>query len=198
MPSRWVQRDTGQVHVQRGSPRWIVGLAILVAGLLLVASVFLDWGRIAIGAGSNSIVQASVSGAGTVSVTTPQDDPEFERYAAKSLEHVVSHSGLWVAVIGVLIIAASAAYLWLLPREETAIAVAVLAGIGSVFCLSYAFSVRRIFGETLGLPYAHYSLGFGLVVACTMTVVLIALGVAAFVLERMAAVHLSPSILGTA
>ena len=109
-----------------------MGLAILVAGLLLAVSVFLDWGHIAIGAGSNSIVQAAVSGAGTVSVTMPQADPEFERYAAQSLEHVVSHSGVWVAVIGVLIVAAGAVYLWLLPRAEAALAVAVLAGVSGL------------------------------------------------------------------
>ena len=186
--SRWPRRNTGPARVQRGSPRWIVGLPILVAGLLLVVSVFLDWGHVAIGGRSNSIAQAAVSGAGTVSVTMPQGDPEFERYAAKSLEHVVSHSGLWLAVIGVLIVAAGAAYLWLLPREETAIAVAALAGIGFVSCLSYALNVRRSLSEALGLDYGHYSLGFGVVIACTMTVVLMALGVAAFVLDRAAAI----------
>jgi len=36
------------------------------------------------------------------------------------------------------------------------------------FCLSYAFSVRRIFGENFGLNYAHNWLGFGLAVACTI------------------------------
>src|SRR5690348_4825168 len=87
-PNRWLQRDTGQARIQRGSRRWIVGLTILGAGLLLVVSVFLGWGRIAIGSGSNTIVEAAVSGAGTVSVTVPQDDPEFERYAAQSLGHV--------------------------------------------------------------------------------------------------------------
>lgn len=185
--SRWPRRDTGPARVQRGSPRWIAGLAIVVAGLLLVVSVFLDWGHIAFGPRSNSIAQVAVSGAGTVSVTMPQGGREFERYAGKSLEHVVSHSGLWVAVIGVLIVAAGAAYLWLLPREEAALAVAVLAGIGFVSCLSGALNVRRSLGEALGLAYGHYSLGFGVVVACTMTVVLMALGVAAFVLDRTAA-----------
>ena len=165
----------------------MVGLTILVAGFVLVVSVFLDWVHIAIGGGAYSIVQASVSGAGTVSVTMPQGDPEFERYAATSLEHVISHSGLWVAVLGVLIVAAGAAYLWLLPRAEAGIAVAVLAGIGFVSCLSYALNVRRSLGEALGLDYGHFSLGFGVVVACIMTVVLMALGVAAFVLDRTAA-----------
>jgi hypothetical protein len=65
-------------------------------------------------------------------------------------------------------IAGGAPYLWLLSREGTAIAVAVLAGIDSVFCLSYAFSVRRIFGENFGFNYAHNWLGFGLAVACTI------------------------------
>jgi hypothetical protein len=184
--SRWLQRDTGQARIQRGSPRWIVGLAILGAGLLLVVSIFLGWGRIAIGSGSNTIVQAEVSGAGTVSVTVPQDDPEFERHAAQSLGHVLGHSGVWVAVIGVLIVAAGVAYLWLRPRTEAAIAVAVLAGIGLVFCLSNALNVRGMFYEDLDLSIAHYSPGLGLVVACAMTVVLTALGVTAFVLERIA------------
>jgi hypothetical protein len=187
-PRRWLERDTGQTGVQRGSPRWMVGLTILVAGFLLVVSVFLDWVHIAIGGGAYSIVQASVSGAGTVSVTKPQDDPEFQRYAAQSLEHVVSHSGVWVAVIGILIVAAGAAYLWLPPRAEAALAVAVLAGIGAVFCLSCAFNVRRIFREALDLNYAHYSLGFGVVVACTLTVILTVLGVTAFVLDCITAV----------
>ncbi len=48
-----------------------------------------------------------------------------------------------------------------------------------------AFNVRKMFSEALDLYYAHYSLGFGVVVACTMTVVLTALGVAAFVLDRI-------------
>jgi hypothetical protein len=175
---RWLERDTGQSRVQRGTPRWIVGLTILVAGILSVVSVFLDWVHIAIG----GVLQASVSGAGTVSVTKPHDDAELQRYAAQSLEHVVSHSGMWVAVIGVLILAADAAYLWLLPRAEAAIAVAVLAGIDAVICLSYALNVQRMFRETLDLNYIHCSLGFGVVVACGMTVLLTALGVTAFVL----------------
>lgn len=174
--------------MQRGSTLWIIGLTILVAGVLLVVSVFLDWAHIAIGDRSGSIVQASVSGAGTVSVTVPQDDPELQRYAAQSLEHVVSHSGLWVAVIGVLIVAAGAAYLWLLPRAEAALAVAVLAGTGAVFCLSCAFNVRRIFREVLDLSYAHYSLGIGVLVACGLTLILTVLGVTAFVLDCIAAV----------
>lgn len=195
-PRRWLQCDTGQARVRRGSPRWIVGLTILGAGLLLVVSVFLGWGRIAIGGESNSIVQASVSGAGTVSVTMPQDDPEFERYAAQSLEQVVSHSGVWVAVIGILIIAAGAVYLWRRPRTEAAIAVAVLASIGSVFCLSTALDVRGMFDEALDSSYAHYWPGFGLIFACTMTVVLTALGGTAFVLERIAVREASPDSTG--
>jgi hypothetical protein len=182
MPSRWLrQRDTGLGRIQRGSPPWIVGLTIIVGGLVLVGSVFLDWGHLAIGGG-----QVAVSGTGTVLVTVPHGDPEIERYNAQSLENVVSHSGVWVAVVGLLIVAGGAAYLWLLPREATAIAVAVLAGIGSLVCLSYAFNVRRIFGEACCLNDAHYSLGVGVVVACTTTVVLTALGVAAFVWERIA------------
>src|SRR5579884_695222 len=184
MPSRWLRRDTGQARIERGSPRWIVGLAILIAGLTLLVSVFLDWGRITIGERSNSIAQISVSGAGGVSVTMPQDDPEFERYVAKSLEHVVSHRGLWVAVIGVLVVAAGAAYLCRLHREEAAVGVVVLAGIASALCLSAAFNLRRIFGEAFDVNVGHYSLGIGLVVACCATICLIALGVAALVLER--------------
>jgi len=192
MPSRWLQRDTGQGRIQRGSPRWIVGLTILGAGLLLIVCVFLVWGHIAIGGGSNSIVQASVSGAGSVSVTVAQDDPEFERCAAQSVEQVVSHRGVWVAVIGVLIVCAGAAYLWLRPRTEAAIAVGVLAGIGSVLCLSNALDVRGMFKEALDLGYAHHSPGFGLIVACTMTVMLTALGVTAVVLERIAVQEAGP------
>jgi hypothetical protein len=183
-PRRWLQRDTGHARVQRGSPRSVVGLTIVICGLLLVVSVSLDWVHIAVGRGPNTIVQASVSGAGTVSVVIPQDDPEFERYAAESLGHVVSHTGVWVAAIGVLIVVAGATYLWLRPRTEAAIAVTVLAAIGSGFCLSYAFNVKRTFTEVLDLSSAHYSLAFGLVAACVLTVLLTALGVAAFVLER--------------
>jgi hypothetical protein len=124
----------------------------------------------------------------------PQDDPEFERYAARSLEHIVRPSGTWVAVIGVLIIAAATAYLWLQPRTEAAIAVAVLAGIGSVFCLSAALNVRGMFNEALDLGYAHYSPGFGLIVACTMTAVLTALGVTAVVLEHIAVQKARPDL----
>ncbi|EUA13869.1 hypothetical protein I553_6988 [Mycobacterium xenopi 4042] len=43
MRSRRPQRDTGRARIERGSPPWIVGLSILVAALLLVVSVFLDW-----------------------------------------------------------------------------------------------------------------------------------------------------------
>ncbi|MDA3641375.1 hypothetical protein [Mycobacterium xenopi] len=187
MRSRRPQRDTGLARIERGSPPWIVGLSILVAALLLVVSVFLDWAHIAIGPRVNSIAQASVSGAGTVSVTGPQDDPEFERYVAQSLQHAANPSGVWVAVIGVLIIAAGVAYLRLALRAESALAVAALASIGSALCLPDALNVRRAFGESLGSDYAHYSPGFGLILACTMTVALVALGVAGFALERRSA-----------
>jgi len=177
-PRRWIERDTGQNSVQRGSPRWIVGLTNLLAGILLLVSVFFDWVHIAIG----NVVQASVSGAGTVSVTKP-DDPQLQGYVAQSLEQAVGHGGLWVAVIGVLIVAAAAAYLWLIPHAEAAIAVAVLGGIGAIFCLSCAFNVQTVFREALDVNYVHYSLGSGVVVACCMTVLLTMLGVAAFVLD---------------
>jgi hypothetical protein len=185
-PSGRRRRDTGHAGVQRASPRRIVGLAIIGAGLLLVVSVFLDWGHIAIGGGSDSILRASVSGAGTVSVDVPQDDPGFERDAAQSLEHLVSHRGVWAAVLGVLVVAAGVAYLRLRPRAEAAIAVAVLGGVGSVIGLSYALDLRGMFSEALDLGYAHYSPGFGVVLACTVAAILIPLGVAAFVLEYIA------------
>lgn len=186
MTSGWLRPDTGLPGVKSRSPQRAVGLAMLIAGLLLTLSVFLEWGRITIGAEANSLAQASVSGAGTVSITMPQDDPEFERYAAKSLEQVVSHGGVWVAIIGVLIIAAGAVYLWLSPREEAAIAVALLAGIGSVLCVASALNVRRIFGDAFDVAAAHYSLGYGLALACITSIVLIGLGVAGYALERPA------------
>ena len=156
----------------------------------MVISVFLDWVHIAIG----GVVQASVSGAGTVSVTTPHDDPDLQSYAAQALVQVVSHSGVWVAVIGVLIVAADAAYLWLLPRAEAALAVAVLAAVGAVFCLSFALNDERIFYESLDLDYVHYSLGFGVVVACTMTVILTMLAVTAFVIDESRPNESGPSV----
>jgi hypothetical protein len=60
----------------------------------------------------------------------------------------------------------------------------VLAGIGAVCCLSCAFNVQEGFPRSsLDVNYAHYSVGFGVVLACSMTVLLMVLGVTAFVLE---------------
>jgi hypothetical protein len=89
-------------------------------------------------------------------------------------------------VIGVLVVAAGVAYFRLRPRAEAAIAVAVLGGVGSVIGLSYALDLRGMFSEALDLGYAHYSPGFGVVLACTVAAILIPLGVAAFVLECIA------------
>jgi hypothetical protein len=184
--SRWLQRDASHARIERGSRRWAVGLTIVIAGFLLAVSVFLDWAHITVGRGTSMIAQVSVSGAGTVSVTMPQDDPEFEHYAAQSLGHIVSHSGVWVVAIGVLTVAAGATYLWLRPRTEAAIVVTGLAVIGSVLCFSNALNVKRMFNEVLDSSYAHYSPAFGMIVASALAVILTALGVTALVLERAA------------
>lgn len=171
----WLQsiQDTGPNRILRGSSRWIAGLAILGAGGALILSTFLEWGR-----ATTPNFTATVSGVGSVSIQAPG--------SSRTGETLVTGSaiGAWALVVGLLGVLLGAGFLWTQWRSATALAVAILGGIGFLVCLQRAMTIATIMKPMTGAP-SDYQVGIGLLLACASALVLSAVAVTAFVLERL-------------
>ncbi|TSE01138.1 hypothetical protein FOS14_05180 [Skermania sp. ID1734] len=168
-------RDTSADSRARPRQQRVLGLTMIGGGLLLLISVFLPWGHVAIG-GPQAIMTASVSGTGTVTVSVGDGDASLEHHVADYLNPMMNHLGWWVLVIAVLIVVAGAFYLWSPARLEAAIVVTVLGAIGAAMCLFYAVHIRESLSEALDVSSGDGRPGYGVVLACILTVLLTALG----------------------
>ena len=180
---QWLQsiKDTGPGRVERGSSRWVAGLAIIAAGGVLVVSPLLPWAH---DTRSGSVI--SVSGLGAISVNAEEGVAslikEFNNYGIP---------GIWAVLVGLIAIVAGAAFLWTRWRSQTALTVAILGGIGFLACMADAINVGAVMGNPAS-GAGEYAIGFGLLLACAVTLVLVGLGITAFVLERISIGSRSP------
>jgi hypothetical protein len=176
-------KDTGPGRVERGSSRWVVGVAIVAAGAVLVLSTFLPWGDI-----TSSGYEISMSGLGQVSVQAPAGEEGTSAFIASQLQDqvgaAVHNPGIWALVVGLITVLAGAAFLRTRWRSQTALTVAVVGGIEFLVCMGNAVNVAAMMGSP-ALNQGEYGIGFGLLLACAVTLALVGLGVTAFVLERI-------------
>ena len=94
-------------------------------------------------------------------------------------------------LVGLIAIVAGAAFLWTRWRSQTALTVAILGGIEFLACMGNVINLGAMMGNPASSP-GEYAIGFGLLLACAVTLVLVALGITAFVLERISIRSRSP------
>ncbi len=178
----WLQsiKDIGPNAVQRGSGRWVTGVAMLVGGAVLILSTLLVWGRT-----TSDGYAIAMSGLGQVSVHGPNSTLTsfLEEQLQGEVGPAVFNPGIWTALVGVLSIFGGLAYLWTARRSEASIVVAVACGVDFLACISNATSLGSMMGDVSDSD--SYTIGFGLLLACALTLILVALAVTAFVLERI-------------
>ncbi len=184
----------GPGPVERGSTRWTVGIAMLALSVVLALTSFTEWAHMTYAGSSSSSgqvkVSAAMSGFGSVSVTVPGIQGAAQRHAAERGEAAALEAegpnapGIAVLTIGLLMAAAALAYLRT-PRRAAAAGVVVgLSALGLMNGIWRIANPRQMFNDPAGWNSAHYSPGFGLVVATVVSLALIGLGVYALVLER--------------
>ncbi len=190
----------GTASIVRGSPRWVVGWAILALGIVLAVSAFMEWAQMRYvipgedGRSSSEVsLSASVTAMKHVDVrvvsglTSPSDIAFIEQIEKTTLSHSQSGiPGVTVVVWGVLIVAAAIIYLFTRRRTAAAIFVVVASTLALVVPILRLSDLRGMFGESAGwqISSEHVSPGFGILAALISTVALIGLGVTAIVLER--------------
>ncbi|MGV0794366.1 DUF2510 domain-containing protein [Mycolicibacterium sp. XJ1819] len=179
----WLQRikDTGPRQVQKGSSRAVAGIAIIAAGLALFLSALLEWGSTMVGG-----YRIAMNGFGQVTVSGPDDvlSSFLRRQLQADVESAVQSPGVWVAFVGVVSVLAGAAYLWTVWRSHSALAVTILGGIAFLASVGNFVNLAAMMGHTASYS-EDYAVGFGLLAACALTFALVALGITAFVLERI-------------
>ncbi|SCX15203.1 hypothetical protein [Mycolicibacterium fluoranthenivorans] len=170
----WLQsiRDTGAGSVVRGSSRWIAGLAILGTAGGLVLSPYLEWGR-----ATTYDFTATMSGIGSVSVQL--------KGSPRASDTIIGSTAVGVPAVflGLVALVAGGAFLWTAWRTASALVSAIAGGLAFVLCLVNAINIAGIMKPMTG-P-ADFQVGVGLVLACVLAFALTALGVTAFVLERI-------------
>jgi predicted tellurium resistance membrane protein TerC len=130
-----------------------------------------------------------MSGLGQVFVEPPNDGklPGAATFIADRIKEDMQSSvhtpGIWALFVGLIAIVAGAAYLWTQWRSQTALTAAIVGGIEFLMCVRNAINVAAMMGNPAG-DARQYAIGFGLLLACAVTLVLIGLGITAFVLER--------------
>ena len=100
------------------------------------------------------------------------------------IEASVHNPGIWAVIVGLIAIVAGAAFLWTQWRSQTALTVAIVGGIELLVCMGNVISVGAMMGNPASSA-GEYAIGFGLLLACAVTLVLVGLGITAFVLERI-------------
>jgi hypothetical protein len=171
----WLQsiKDEGPHRIAKGGPRWVAGIAMVAAAAVLLLSTFLDWGR-----ASTSNLTVTLSGTGSVTVSMPGgNSPSSALIAGGAI-------GVHAIVVSVIAAVAGGAYLWTRWRSYAALAVAVLGGIEFLVCLQNAITIASTLKPMVGAP-GEYQIGIGLLLACASALVLSAVAVTAFVLERV-------------
>ena len=114
----------------------------------------------------------------------------FESQLQDEVGATVHNPGIWAFLVGLIAIVAGAAFLWTRWRSHTALTVAILGGIEFLACMGNVVSLGAMMGNPVS--GSEYSIGFGLLLACAVTLVLVGLGITAFVLERMSIGSRSP------
>lgn len=180
--------------VERGSNRWIVGLAMLITSVVLALTSFGEWANLTYTASDGSYgqlkVSAALSGFGSVSVdvsgiSNTAQRGFVERQEAEALEAEDPQvPGVAVLTVGLLMAGAAWAFLQSRRRLGASIVIIVLSTLGLINGLWRIANVRGMFNDPAAWSSANYSPGFGLMVATIAALALVGLGVTALILER--------------
>lgn len=180
--------------VERGSNRWMIGVAIFAVALCLALTSFAEWGRLSYAAsdgGYGSLkVSATLSGFGGVSVDVPgiKDSTErgFVEHREASALEAEGPNAPGVAALALGLLMAGSAWLFLQNRHRlrAMIVIVVAAATSLINGLWRMVDVRGMFNDPADWSTAHYSAGFGLVAATVAAFALMGLGITAVVLER--------------
>lgn len=180
--------------VERGSNRWLIGVAMLIASAVVVIAAFTEWSHMTYSASDQHsgqlTVSVALSGFGSVSVSVPgirdtEQRQSVEQREADALEAEGPNApGIAVLTIGLVMAGAALAYLRTRRRMAAAGVIAALSGLGLMNGVWRIANPREMFNDPAGWSAAHYSAGFGLIVFTFAAVVLVGLGATALVLER--------------
>jgi hypothetical protein len=170
----------------------IIGLCAVLAGVALVITSFLAWGRAtsSLALDNGAFASATLSFPGFGDPTLAMNMSGEEGISVRGtvdvprLHTMHSTNPGWVAlVLGVVAIIAGVGYLWLRYRLALAVTVAVVSGIAEVMLLSQLLDLSGTFGDPPGVPADKFSPGPGLVAACFLAFVLAAVSIAAAVVQ---------------
>jgi hypothetical protein len=164
----------------------VVGLCTVLAGVALVVTSFLTWGR----ATTSQTLGDDTFGSATLSFPG-LGDPTFAFKVSGGdgslradldvprLHTMHSTNPGWIALaLGVVAIVAGVAYLWLRHRLVIAVVVSVGSGVTAVMLLSQLLDLPGAFGNPPGIPADKFSPGLGLVAACLLSFGLTAAAIA--------------------
>jgi uncharacterized RDD family membrane protein YckC len=161
---------------------------MLVALVLSAAGFIGDWGRVNFdvtdGADSFSTT-VTLSGIGNLDVHVAglkdEQAKQFVEDRAKSDVHPQS-PGVTPIVAGLVAIVAGAGFLQGRSRSLFAVVAAISGAVALIYCLTEIADVPGMFNNAVS---GHFSPGWGAITACVAALAVLALGVTAFVLERM-------------
>lgn len=168
--------DSGRI--ERGSNRWIVGLAMLIGSLVVAFSSFAVWGQLSYaasdGEGGQFKISADLSGFGSVTVYAKGlGDHAKQRFAEQQEASALEAEdpqvpGIAVLTVGSVMALAAWGYLNTRHRFRCALTVTGLAALGLVNGLWRLANVRGMFNDPPGWSQANYSPGFGLVMVMAL------------------------------
>jgi hypothetical protein len=166
-----------------------IGLLISGSGIALIAASVTVWARVrAAGSYKGAVVSvtASFPGLGTPKVTGTYSEDATRgnlQITDPSLALHNTNPG-WVALaLGIIALAAGAAYLWLRHRKVIGAVLAVLAGTVSVICISHLLDLRSTFDDPPDLADIDFSPGAGLIATSALSLALTALCITAYVMN---------------
>ncbi|MEZ0383987.1 hypothetical protein [Mycobacterium sp. pW045] len=166
-----------------------MGLSIAGAGVALIAASFAVWGKARIVAtykGALASETYSFPGVGdpTIAVTYSDNTANANLNVSDPSSLLVNtHPGWITLLLGIVALIAGSAYLWSNHRKAVATVVAVVGSIVGALCASYFFDLRSTFGDPPDLASADFSPAIGLVGSCILAFALVALGIAAYIIE---------------
>lgn len=167
-----------------------MGLSIAGVGIALIAASFAVWGKARIAGttykGALASETYSFPGLGdpTIAVTYSDNTANANLNVSDPSSLLVNtHPGWMTLLLGIVALIAGSAYLWSNHRKAVATVVVVAGGIVGALCASYFFDLRSTFGDPPDLASADFSPGIGLVGSCILAFALVALGIAAYLIE---------------
>jgi hypothetical protein len=172
--STWshVSARSDPAPIQRGDSRWLAGITIISIGAVLALSSFADWY-------SESARSAEYRVNGVMGLSYAANEFNYQ-----PMQMGVLHPGVGALLVGLLAVGAGVAFLRTVWRGKIALAIAIVGGIEFLVCLNQAVTASATMLPITGED-GLVSIGMGLFFACALAFILSAIGLAAFIFERI-------------